>query len=172
MVISMSRESDPQAVTSALDSAIDAFDEEGHGVPPREDAIDPDADWKTQFTKACRLLAAIEQLVGQGFYTASIELSFGATERSVEAFALAEGGDDLDDFHDHTHCYDRATSLGLLSSSTTDDLRHLYDANRTDSYYGGRHPTDRQANAMRQLARSVHEFVADQIREGSVCVCD
>ena len=158
MVISMSEESDPQAVLDALDAAIEAFNEEGYGIPVREDAIDSDADWKTQLTKACRLLA--------------IELSFGATERSVEAFVLAVGSSDLDDFHDHTYCYDRSTALGLLSSTTTEELRHLYDTNRTDSYYGGRRPTERQADAMRELAQSVHEYVTDQIREGGVCVCD
>ena len=84
--------------------------------------------------------------------------------------ALAEGGDDLNDFHDHT--YYRATALGLFSSTTTDELRQLYDTNRTDSYYGGRRPTERQAGAMRQLSRSVHEHVTTQIREGGVCVCD
>lgn len=168
----MSEESDPQAITDALDAAIDAFNEEGYGVPTREEAIDPDADWKTQLTKACQLLDAIEHVAGQGFYTATIELGFGATERSVEAYALAEGGDDLEDFHDHTYCYDRATALGLLSATTADDLRQLYDTNRTDSYYGGRRPTERQADATRQLSRSVHKYVTDQIREGGVCVCD
>jgi hypothetical protein len=85
---------------------------------------------------------------------------------------LAEGGDDLDDFHDHTTCYDRATDLGLLSETTTRKLRQLYDTNRTDSYYGGRRPTERQADTMQQLAQSIHEYVTDQIREGGVCVCD
>lgn len=168
----MSEESDPRAITDALDAAIDAFNEEGYGVPTREDAIDSDADWKTQLTKACRLLTAVDHLAGHGFYTATIELCFGATERSVEAFALAEGGDDLNDFHDHTYCYDRATALGLLSTSTTDNLRQLYDTNQTDSYYGGRRPTERQTDAMRQLSRSVHKYVTNQIREGGVCVCD
>lgn len=168
----MSEGSDPQAITDALDAAIDAFNEEGYGVPKREEDIDPEADWKTQLTKACRLRAAVERIAGQGFYTATIELCFGAIERSVEAFALAEGGDALEDFHDHTYCYDRATDLGLLSRTTADNLRHLYDSNRTDSYYGGRRPTERQADTMRQLSRSVHEYVIDQIREGGVCVCD
>ncbi|QDX41165.1 DNA-binding protein [Salarchaeum sp. JOR-1] len=156
----------------ALAAAIDAFNEEGYGVPTREDAINSDADWKTQLTKACRLLTAVDTLSDQGFYTATIELCFGATERSVEAYALAEGGDDLEDFHDHTTCYDRATALGLLFEPTTRDLRQLYDTNRTDSYYGGWRPTARQAETMQQLARSVHEYVTDQIREGGVCVCD
>jgi len=168
----MSNTSDPNAITDALAEAVDAFNEEGYGVPTRETEIDPDADWKTQLTKACRLLAAVDHIAGQGFYTASIELCFGATERSVEAFALAEGGDDLNDFHDHTYCYDRAIALGLLSSTTTEKLRELYDTNRTDSYYGGQRPTERQADTMRQLSRSVHAYVTDQIREGGVCICD
>mgnify|MGYP006432795819 FL=1 len=168
----MSNTSDPNAITDALAAAIDAFNEEGYGMPTREAEIDPDADWKTQLTKACRLLAAVDHIAGQGFYTATIELCFGATERSVEAFALAEGGDDLTDFHDHTYCYDRATALGLLSSTTTERLRELYDTNRTDSYYGGQRPTEWQADTMRQLARSVHTYVTDQIQEGGVCICD
>jgi hypothetical protein len=167
----MSEESDPQAITDALAAAVDSFNEEGYGIPAYEEHIDTDAEWKAQLTKACRLLAAVEHLAGYGFYTATIELCFGATERSIEAYALAEGGDSLADFHDHTRCYSRATELGLLSDTTTDRLRDLYATNRTNSYYGGRRPTDRQAQQMRQLARSVHEHVTNQIREGGVCVC-
>ena len=85
---------------------------------------------------------------------------------------LAEGGDDLRDFHDHTYCYDRAVTLGLLTGDTTDDLQRLYDTNRTDSYYGGRRPTEEQATAMCALARSLHTHVTNQIREGGVCHCD
>ena len=165
-------DSDPTAITDALNAAIDAFNEAGHGVPTPEADIDTDADWKTQLTKACRLLAATDHLAGNGYYTATIELCFGATERSVEAYVLAEGGDGLRDFHDHTYCYERAVTLGLLSRDTTDDLQHLYDTNRTDSYYGGRRPTDEQATAMRELAHSLHIYVANQIREGGVCLCD
>jgi len=167
----MPRDGDPQGITDALEAAIDAFDEAGYGLLTREDGIDSDADWKTQLMKACRLLAAIEHISGHEFYTATIELCFGATERSVEAFALAEGGNEPGDFHDHTTCYDRATELGLLSPTTARELRQLYDTNRTDSYYGGRRPTRQQAETMQQLARSVHEYVIDQIREGGVCVC-
>jgi hypothetical protein len=168
----MSRESDPRAITDALTAATEGFNEEGHGVPTGEDAINSDADWKSQLTKACRLPAAVETIGERDFSTAAIELCFGATERSVEAYVLAEGGDNLDDFYDHTTCYDRATDLGLLSEATTRELRQLYDTNRTDSYYGGRRPTERQADTMWHLARNVHEYVTDQIREGGVCVCD
>ncbi|MES3517672.1 MAG: DNA-binding protein [Natronomonas sp.] len=168
----MSKGSDPQTIIDALHAATDAFNEEGYGIPTRESEIDTAADWKTQLTKACRLLAAIEELAGAGFYTATIELCFGAIERSLEAFTLTEGGDDLEDFHDHTHCYDRAAALGLFSDETTANLRRLYDTNRTDSYYGGKRPTERQADAMRRLSRSIHGHVVDQIRNGGVCVCD
>lgn len=167
----MGEKSDPQPITDALTDAVDAFNEEGHGSPTYEKHIDTDADWKAQLTKACRLLAAVEHLAGNGLYTATIELCFGATERSIEAYALAEGGDRLADFHDHTRCYSRATDLGLLSDTTTDRLRDLYATNRTNSYYGGRRPTDRQAKQMQQLAWSVHEHVTNQIREGGVCAC-
>lgn len=167
----MGEASDPGAITDALAAAVDAFNEEGRGIPTYEEHIDTDADWTVQLTKACRLLAAVEHLAGNGLYTATIELCFGAAERSIEAYALAEGGDSLADFHDHTYCYSRATDLGLLSETTTDRLRDLYATNRTNSYYGGRRPTDRQAKQMRRLAGSVHEHVTNQIREGGVCVC-
>lgn len=132
----MSDSSDPGAIVDALAAATDAFNEEGHGIPTREERIDADVDWKTQLTKACRLLTAVERLSGAGLYTATTELCFGATERSVEAFALAEGGDELDDFHDHTRCDDRATELGLLSRETRDGLHRLYETNRRDRTSG------------------------------------
>jgi len=168
----MSEESDPRDIRTALDAATDAFNEEGFGVPEREGAIATDDNWKTQLTKACRLLDAVARIDGEGYYTAVIELCFGTTERSIEAYALAAGGDELNDFHGHTHCYDRAAELGLLSRTATRELRELYDDNRTDSYYGGKRPTEKQAKSMYALSRTIHQHVTDQIREGGVCVCD
>jgi transcriptional regulator with XRE-family HTH domain len=86
----MSRDSDPQAVTDALEAAIDAFNEAGYGIPTREDGIDSDADWKTQLTKACRLLAAIEHITGQ---EAALDrlLSLQEPEESDAAFARRLG---------------------------------------------------------------------------------
>lgn len=76
------------------------------------------------------------------------------------------------DFRDHEYSYDRAHQLGLFEPETAEEMRELYSENRTESYYGGGEPTDHQAEAMADLARSVHDFVVDQIREGGVCVCD
>lgn len=101
-------------------------------------------------------------------------MCFGIVERSLEAFAIAAGGDELRDFQTDSHdrCYDRAAQLGLFTRTLTRELKALYGDNRTDSYYGGRRPTKRQAETMHRLAREIHRYVADQIREGGVCNCD
>jgi hypothetical protein len=98
-------------------------------------------------------------------------VSFGAIERSIEAYAVAMAGDDLEDFQDHEFSYDRAHQVGLFEPETAEAMRALYSENRTESYYGGGRPTDKQAAAMASLARAVHAFVVDQIREGGVCLC-
>ncbi|WP_455448470.1 DNA-binding protein [Natrinema thermotolerans] len=167
----MSEGSDPNAITDALETAVDAFNEAGHGIPTYEETIDTDDDWTAQLTKGCSLLRAVNRIEDDGNYTATIELCFGAIERSIEAYALAEGGDELRDFHDHTYCYDRASELALLSRPTTDELEGLYTENRTDSYYGGRRPTKAQADAMRLLAREIHDHVSNWIRDDGACVC-
>lgn len=166
--------SDPNAVREALDAAIDAFNEEGHGIPTRESEVNTDADWKIQLTKGCRLLAVVGEIEDGGYYTAVIELCFGVIERSLEAFAIAEGGDELRDFQTDSHdrCYDRAAQFGLFTRELTGELKDLYSDNRTDSYYGGRHPTEQQAETMHRLAREIHRHVTNQIREGGVCNCD
>jgi hypothetical protein len=165
--------SDPNAVRDALDAAIDAFNEEGHGISTRESEIETTADWKTQLTKGCRLLTVVTEIEDGGYYTATIELCFGIIERSLEAFAIAEGGDELRDFQTDSHdrCYDRAAQFGLFTRELTGELKDLYSDNRTDSYYGGRHPTEQQAETMHRLAREIHRHVTDQIREGGVCNC-
>ncbi|WP_280535718.1 DNA-binding protein [Halopenitus sp. POP-27] len=166
--------SDPNAVSEAVDAAVDAFNEAGHGIPAREPAIDTDADWKTQLTKGCRLLAVVEEISDGGYHTAVIELCFGIIERSLEAFAIVEGGDQLYDFQTDSHdrCYDRAARFGLFTRDLTRELKDMYGENRTDSYYGGRHPTERQAETMHRLADEIHRHVTNQIREGGVCTCD
>ena len=166
--------SDPNVVREALEAATDAFNEEGHGIPTREPEIDTNADWKTQLTKGCRLLAVVEEIVDSGYYTAVVELCFGAIERSLEAFAIVEGGDELRDFQTDSHdrCYERAAHFGLFTRELARELKDLYGDNRTDSYYGGRRPTERQAETIHQLAREVYRHVTDQIRDGGVCNCD
>ena len=168
----MSNGSDPNAILTALERAEDAFEEVGHGLPHYEEGIESSGDWKTQLTKACKLLEVASVLEEQnGYYTAVIELCFGSIERSIEAYAVAMAGDEIEDFRDHEYSYERAHQVGLFEVETAEAMRDLYGENRTESYYGGGRPTDRQASAMSDLAREVHHFVTNQIREGGVCVC-
>jgi len=169
----MSNGSDPAAVLDAIERAQDAFEMVGRGRTVFEEGISADADWETQLTKACRLLEVVDTLQTQdGYYTAVIEVCFGAIERSIEAYALSMSNDTLQDFQDHQFSYDRAHQIGLFERDTAVEMKELYSENRTESYYGGGRPTEEQAEAMTELATAVHEFVVSQIREGGVCLCD
>ena len=169
----MSNGSDPAAVLDALERAKDAFEMVGRGQPAFEDGISADADWKTQLTKACRLLEVVETLQDQdGYHTAVIEVCFGALERSIEAYTLAMTDDTLEDFQDHQFSYERAHQSGLFERETAEQMQELYSENRTESYYGGGRPTEEQAHAMADLATAAHQFVVSQIREGGVCLCN
>lgn len=163
---------DPDAVTDPLSRAQDAFRHEGFGQPTFEDGIDTTDDWRTQLTKGCKLIEVTNTLQEQnGYYIAMIELSFAVIERSLEAYLLAMTGDDLNDFQDHTYVYQRADESGLFTADTAEELRDLYESNRTDSYYAGQHPTGEQAAAMIDLSRGVHEYVDSLIRGESACNC-
>jgi len=163
---------DPATILDALDRAQDAFQDRSATPPTPEEGIAAGGDWETQLTKACKLLDVVETIQAQnGHYTAIIELSFGAIERSIEAYAVAMAGDAVDDFRDHEYSYERAHQIGLFDAETAMAMRDLYSENRTDSYYGGGRPTDQQAASMAALARAVHGYAVDQIRQGGVCLC-
>ena len=80
--------------------------------------------------------------------------------------------DTLQDFQDHQFSYERAHQIGLFERETVEAMKDLYSENRTESYYGGGRPTEKQAEAMTDLASAVHQFAVSQIREGGVCLCD
>lgn len=162
--------SDPESIVEALEEAQDAFDNVFHKDSEFENGINDGRDWKAQLTKGCRLLEAARDLEGE-YFTATVELSFGVMERSLQAYALKAGGDELEDFDDHTHCYNRASNLGLLSREICEDLRDFYSANRVESYYGGGKPTNHQAESMVILASEIHGHAVSQIRTGGVCNC-
>lgn len=164
---------DPGEVLDALERAQDAFEGVGLGIPPVEDGIAEGGGWETQLTKGCTLLEVVDVLrVENGYYTAVIELSFGAIERSIEAYLVRMAGHDVEDFRDHEQSYVRADQSGLFEAETAEAMVELYRENRTESYYGGGRSTEPQADAMADLAHWVHEYVVDQIREGGVCVCE
>lgn len=164
--------SDPKDVLDALERAKDGFEGVGLGIPSVGEGIAEGGGWETQLTKACKLLEVVDVLRAEnGYYTAVIELSFGAIERSIEAYLVRMAGHDVDDFRDHEQNYERADQSGLFEAETAEAMVELYRENRTESYYGGGRSTEPQAEAMADLARGVHEYVVDQIREGGVCAC-
>jgi hypothetical protein len=165
-------ESDPNAVTDAIDRATDAFEYRSRGTVEFEAGVEQDSQWQTQLTKACRYLEACRTLRrADGFDGAVVELCFGAVERTLEAYVLQDTDDDLADFRDHEAVYDRATQRGLFERETAAALQDLYRTNRTEHYYGGAVPTAGKADAMYGLAEAIHEYVTGQIRTGGVCLC-
>jgi hypothetical protein len=166
-------DSDPNDIVEAIREAEDTFERQEGGRADTEEGIESGGGWKTQLTKACRLIEAADVLRRQdGYHTAVIELCFGAIERSIEAYAVAMTEDEVEDFRNHEYSYERAHQIGLFGQETAEDMKELYSENRTESYYGGGRPTDRQADVMYDLAVRVHSFSVNQIREGGVCICE
>lgn len=165
--------SDPAAIVAGIERAQDAFEYIGDGRPEFEDGIDQDDDWKTQLTKGCRYLESSRILrEADGFHGAVIELTFGAIERTLEAYLLWSTEDTLADFHDHEAVYERAAEQGLFERETAAALNELYTDNRTDHYYGAYIPTQQKADAIFDLAERIHDYVRGLLRDGGVCICD
>jgi hypothetical protein len=135
--------SDPSTVLDALDDAEAAFAYR-RGEPTYEVGVASDGvAWETQLSKACRYLASCTSLRERdGYYGAVTELSFGAIERSLEAYVLWQGAEDLEDFSDHEHAYIRAADVGLIERDTAARLQELYSSNRAEHYYGSLQPTE------------------------------
>ncbi len=152
---------DPRTVLEALNDAAEAF---GHiGPTDFETGIDRgEAEWKTQLQKACRLLEAARLLrEHDGYHTSVVETSFAVIERTLQFYVQAQGDDPSHEFHDHTDAYERAAQLGLYSEETIEELIALYDANRTEHYYGENVATRQQADAMFDLAEAIHQHAPE-----------
>ena len=168
----MSNRNDPAAITDGIADAQDAFKHAGFGQPTFEAGIDSEEDWTTQLTKACQLIDGARTMrEHNGHYTAVIELSFGAIERSLEAWLLSETGDELSDLTDHVYVYERVDQQGLFTDGTGIALATLYSENRKESYYADRTPTQEQADAMTTLAAAVHDHIVSEIDHRSYCTC-
>jgi len=60
---------------------------------------------------------------------------------------------------DHSRPYELARGQVPLSNETIDRLERLYDARRTEHYYGTTVTTARQATTMHTVVRAVHDHV-------------
>lgn len=154
--------SDPSALLDELAAAEDAFGH-AHGQPTFEPEIDssPDAgDGEVQIQKACRLLALIHELDDVGdYYGAVLEHSFIVIEHTFQGYLLAMTGTDASDLRDHSSPYEFAKGQVPLDVDTIESLQALYDARRTEHYYGTTVTTKEQAERMRVVARLVHRHV-------------
>lgn len=163
-------DSDPAVLTEGVENAQERFQ---YGQSPIETGLgDMGSDAIGQLRKSCRLIAAARSLRStNGYFTAVVELSFGAIERAIEFFVLALSTDTIRDFDNHTYAYQRAFELGVISAGLRDDYRSLYTEYRTESYYGDRQPREAEADAMFDLAVTTHEFLRDHPSDHFDCLC-
>ncbi|MFC7057044.1 DNA-binding protein [Halovenus salina] len=167
--------SDPSAVLDRLDAAEDAFSHAA-GRPAFEPNVNaaPDADaGEVALQKACRLLTVAHDLEQVGdYYGAMLESSFIAIEHTLQSYLLTLTGVAEHDLRDHDRPYELAKGRVPLTADTIDRLETLYDARRTDHYYGTTVTTRKQATAMRDLGSSVHDHIVgfDQTL-GTFCNC-
>ena len=145
------------------------------GRPDYEKGLDPnvhDAD-VIQLRKACRLLDACRLLRDHnGYYTSVIEMSFAAIERTLEFYALTASNDTIDDFREgHDRAYDRGSDLRLVTEETARRMKQLYRDNRAAAYYRDTIAAAQQADAMFDLAVTVHDYVTNFAKLSHECRC-
>jgi hypothetical protein len=126
-----------------------------------------------QLRKACRLLEACRSLrEHDGYHTSVIEMSFAAIERTLEFYALTASNDTIDDFREgHDRAYDRGAELNLVSDETARRLKQLYRDNRAAAYYRETVAAAQQADALFDLAVTIHGHVTDFARRSHECRC-
>lgn len=154
--------SDPTELVEHLEAVEDAFSH-AHGRPQFEPGLNssPDAsDGEVQIQKACRLLDLTSEIGSLGpYYGAILEHSFIVVEHTLQGYLLAMTGVDASELRDHTSPYKFAKGQVPLSDDTLDSLRNVYDARRTEHYYGTTVTTEAQARNMREVAAAIHEHV-------------
>ncbi|PGF14889.1 DNA-binding protein [Natrinema sp. CBA1119] len=154
--------SDPIELLERIDAAADAFGH-AHGRPTFEPELNaaPDADdGEVQTQKACRLLELTNRIDDVGdYYGAILEHSFIIIEHTFQGYLLAVTGTDVNELRNHTSPYEFAKGQVPLEDETIDSLKALYDARRTEHYYGTTVTTEAQVRTMRSVAATVHERV-------------
>lgn len=126
-----------------------------------------------QLRKACRLLDACRLLRERdGYHTSVIEMSFAAIERTLEFYALTASNDTIDDFREgHDRAYDRGAELGLVTAEAARRMKQLYRDNRAASYYRDTVAAAQQADALFDLAVTLHEYVQNFAQLSHQCHC-
>lgn len=154
--------SDPNELLEEIAAAQDAFGH-AHGRPtfePELNAAADASDGEVQIQKACRLLELTCDIDELGdYYGAILEHSFIIIEHTFQGYLLAMTGTDASELRNHTSPYEFAKGQVPLEDETIESLKTLYDARRTEHYYGTTVTTEGQAKTMRSVARNVHEHI-------------
>jgi len=154
--------SDPTALLQEIDAVEDAFGH-AHGRPTFEPDVNasPDASaGEVRIQKACRLLELTRNIDSVGeYYGAILEHSFIVIEHTFQGYLLAMTGTEAAELRDHTSPYEFAKGQVPMEDDTIDALKRLYDARRTEHYYGTTVTTETQASRMRSVATIVHEHI-------------
>lgn len=154
--------SDPTELLDEISAAEDAFGH-AHGQPTFEPSLNPGSDasdGEVQIQKACRLIDLTNRIDELGeYYGAILEHSFIIIEHTLQGYLLAMTGTDARELRDHTSPYEFAKGQVPLEDTTIESLKTLYDARRTEHYYGTTVTTEGQATAMRRVATIVHEHI-------------
>lgn len=154
--------SDPAELLDTIEAAEDAF---GYatGRPIFEPGLNasPDAsDGEVQIQKACRLLEVSTVLDNAGdYYGAILEQSFIVIEHTFQGYLIAVAGTDPADLRDHQAPYEFAKGQVPLADATIESLQGLYDARRTNHYYGTTVTTKTQAERMQTMANQIHSHI-------------
>lgn len=169
--------SDPNELLERIATAEDAF---GHALgrptfEPQLDASSDTSDGEVQIQKACRLLELTHRIDDIGeYYGAILEHSFIIIEHTFQGYLLAITGIAPSELRNHTSPYEFAKGQVPLEDSTIDSLKALYDARRTEHYYGTTVTTKAQAKNMRAVASTVHEHIVGfdhEIEQFCLCPC-
>lgn len=161
--------SDAEAALKAAERTF--LDTRGHRT---ETGLNVEDESLVQLRKACRLLAAARTLRQEnGYYTVVIEASFVAIERGIQAFLLARGYAVPQDLrYGHTEVYDRAADVNLCSEDFATRLTQLWERNRAEIYYREAPASAEQADAMLNLAETIHRSILGAGSLGHECLCD
>lgn len=106
-------------------------------------------------------------------YGAVVEQSFIAIEHSISSYLIECVGIDAQSLMDHDSPYDVGRRFLPLDPATVDEIKRLYRDRRTDHYYDSSISTAEQAEAMHELALSIHAAIAnrDSVLRAK-CTCD
>jgi len=160
---------DGTPVDDALAAAVTAFERPPESVETGLRGIEEPG--RLQHRKACRLLAAGDRLLADGYYTVVVEVGFGAVERSIQHYLYRVDATTRDDYLSHERVYERGREAGLYDREFEETLTYLWPTNRSRTYYREGVGTETRARRMLALAAGVHEHVVGLAGREHDCVC-